>query len=105
MDLGWGWIHLVNGRWFDIATFGVALVLATIKSLRRRRPFVSQATGIDLLHGIALFPLFMLALSVFSDDVFDAVKNSDRLILAVAGAVALFSVLEDEFSKRSDESF
>ena len=101
--MSWGWLHFIDGGWFDITTFAVALALATFKCFRHKHPFISQATGINILHGIAIFPLSMLAISVVSNEIFDAVKNSNRLILTVAGAVALFSILEDEFASGTEK--
>ena len=56
--------------------------------------WISRQTGLDLANGVSLFPLLLLALSVFSTKLLHVVVSSNKLILAVAGAVALFAILE-----------
>lgn len=90
---------LIDGGWFDIATVCVALLLSVFKCVRRGHRFISGETGRDILHGIAIFPLFMLAISVLSNEALQSLLTSNKIILSVAGFVALFSILEDEFEK------
>jgi hypothetical protein len=70
------------------------------RRLRTRRPvvrrgFFGRATAADLAGGMSIFPLGILALSVFSDGLLDALLLTNRLILSVAGISALFGALED----------
>ena len=90
-------LSFIDGGWFDIVTVAVALLLAVLKCVRRGHPFVSSETGRNVLHGIAIFPLFMLAISVLSNEALHSLLASNRIILSVAGFVALFSILESEF--------
>lgn len=92
-------LSLIDGGWFDIVTVVVALMLSALKCFRHKHPFVSRETGRNILHGIAIFPLFMLAISVFSNEALQSLLASNKIILSVAGLVALFSILEDEFEK------
>jgi FlaA1/EpsC-like NDP-sugar epimerase len=95
-------VHLpwfIDGGWFDITTFVVAFVLSAYKCYRHKHKFISAETGRNIVHGIAIFPLLLLALSVFSNEILKALLESDRLILAAAGFIALFSILEDEFER------
>src|SRR5690348_4291607 len=41
----------------------------------------------------------MLAISVLSNEALQSLLTSNKIILSVAGFVALFSILEDEFEK------
>lgn len=95
MHLPW----FIDGGWFDITTFLIAFLLSVYKSYRHKHKFISAETGRNIVHGIAIFPLLMLAFSVFSNEILKALLDSDRLILAAAGFVALFSILEDEFER------
>ena len=88
---------LIDGGWFDIATVFVALFLSILRCVRRGHRFISGETGRGILHGIAIFPLSMLAISVLSNEALQSLLTSNRIILSVAGFVALFSILEDEF--------
>lgn len=90
-------ISFIDGGWFDIVTVAVAFLLAVFKCVRRGHPFVSNETGRNVLHGVAIFPLFMLAISVVSNEAVGSLLASNRIILSVAGFVALFSILESEF--------
>lgn len=92
-------LYLIDGGWFDIVTFVVAVAVSVAKCHRPKHKFVSGQTGRDILHGIAIFPLFMLMVSVFSNEALQNLLSSSRIILSVAGAVALFSILEDEFER------
>jgi hypothetical protein len=92
-------LSLIDGGWFDIVTFLVAVIVSVAKCKRHKHKFVSGQTGRDILHGIAIFPLFTLMISVFSKEALQSLFSSSRIILSVAGAVALFSVLEDEFDR------
>jgi hypothetical protein len=92
-------LSLIDGGWFDIITFVVAIAVSAAKCQRHKHKFVSGETGRDILHGIAIFPLFVLTISVFSNEALQSLLSSSRIILSVAGAVALFSILEDEFER------
>ena len=92
-------LSLIDGSWFDIVTFVVAIAVSLAKCHRHGHKFISGETGRDILHGIAIFPLFMLTVSVFSNEALQSLLSSSRIILSVAGAVALFSILEDEFER------
>lgn len=89
----------IDGAWFDIVTIILALIVATFKCFRHPHKFISGETGRDIVHGVALFPLLMLAISVFSKEALTILLNSDRIILSAAGFVALFSILESEFER------
>jgi len=94
-------LSYIDGGWFNILTFVIALALACYKCIRCKHGFFTAATGLNLLHGIAVFPLMVLAVSVFSKEILSSIID-DRLILSVAGAVALFSILEDEFNRDAE---
>jgi hypothetical protein len=47
-----------------------------------------------ILHGIAIFPLILLVFASFNEGALQALLHSHKLILAGAGLVALFSMLE-----------
>jgi hypothetical protein len=55
---------------------------------------LSLGTRDSILHGIAIFPLILLVFASFNDRALQALLHSHKLILAGAGLVALFSMLE-----------
>ena len=89
------WTNLIDGSWVDIGSFLVAIGYAVYRHRSdRARNFVSRTTGIDIANGISLFPLFLLTCGIFSSKALEAALQSNKLILGVAGAVALFAILE-----------
>jgi hypothetical protein len=84
-------------NWIDDGTFFVALVYAFYRHLRSkpRKAFVSKRTRKDFLDGTALFPLAVLTLSLFSPRLTSDLLHANKLILSVAGFVAILAVLED----------
>lgn len=88
----------LDGNWVDILTLAVALVYAVAKCYRADdQRLVSKETGLQVAHGVALFPpLLLLALSSLSSAALNALLHSHKIILSVAGVVALLAILEDE---------
>ena len=87
----------LDGNWVDILTLAVALVYAVAKCYRAEgQRLVSKETGLQVAHGVALFPLLLLALSSLSSAALNALLHSHKIILSVAGVVALLAILEDE---------
>lgn len=59
------------------------------------KPFLTKRTSKDFLDGTALFPLLVLAGSIFSSDLTRALLGANKLILSIAGVVALLAILEE----------
>jgi len=81
--------------WVDVCTLLFAIGYAKI--ICNRTPgqhFISRDTGLSILHGIAIFPLILLVFASFFPPALEALLHSHKLILATAGLVALFSMLE-----------
>jgi len=89
----------IDGGWFDIATFLVAVLFASIKCLRGHHRFILRANGFSILNGMAIFPLVLLITSIVWKEAIDNILRSNHLMFAGAGAVALFALLEDEFDR------
>jgi multisubunit Na+/H+ antiporter MnhF subunit len=95
-------VHLpsfIDGGPFDILTLVVAVAVALGKCWRHGHSVISVNMGFNVIHGLAIFPLLMLSLSAISREALDSVLASNRLILSVAGLIALLAILEKEFSK------
>lgn len=89
-----GWL---DGNWVDMATLAMAMVYAAAKCRRNGdRRWISRDTGLRVAHGVALFPLLLLAVSSLSSAALDALLHSHKIILSVAGVVALLAILEEE---------
>jgi hypothetical protein len=85
---------LADGSWVDLGSLIVALLYGKLHCSRRRGRFISKDTGLAILHGIAILPLILLVFASFYDPALRALLHSHKLILAGAGLVALFSMLE-----------
>ena len=86
-----------DGNWFDVLSIAGGVVYALLNRLRLEgsRPFLSAATGRDLLNGLSIVPLLFLAFGVVSTPALTAVLHFNRLILAAAALSALFAILEE----------
>lgn len=90
----WG----LDGNWVDACSLLVAVIYAVYKSMRFKKcKLISKQTGFNVANGAALFPLLMLGLSIFSARLMQELLSANKLILSVAGLVALLSLLEDDF--------
>lgn len=87
----------IDGHWFDICSLIGGLIYAVIRWARhaRQHKLISKETGLDIANGVGLFPLLVLSFASFSTTALNALLQSNRLILSVAGIVALLAVLED----------
>jgi hypothetical protein len=94
----WGTIRpYLDGRWFDICSLLVGIGYSGIRYRKAnpRRNWLSKDTGVDVANGVGLFPLFVLAIASFSSTALSELVHSNRLVLSVAGLVALFAILEE----------
>jgi hypothetical protein len=63
---------ILDGNWVDIATFVVAVLYAAFMCRKEQVPVVSKQAGLRVAHGVALFPLLLLALSSLSTPALEA---------------------------------
>ena len=92
----------IDGTWFDMASFLVAIAYALYRKLRfDDHRWVCKETGIDVANGVGLFPLFMLAMAIFSSGALHNLLVSNKLILSVAGVVALLAILDEGDAKKA----
>ena len=90
-------LSFIDGGWFDMASFAVALLYALYRKLRlNRHVWICRETGIDVANGVGLFPLLMLATASFSTPALHSLLISNKVILSVAGVVALMAILEED---------
>jgi EamA domain-containing membrane protein RarD len=92
----WGKVlEVFDGNWVDLGTLLVAVSYACY--IRpKHQPLISKKTGLRVAHGVALFPLFLLACSSISSSALNALLHSHKIILSVAGVVALLAILEED---------
>lgn len=90
----------IDGNWVDLASVITAALFVLAKHFALgRSKLVTKRAAYDFATGTSLFPMLMLALSVFSSELLQSLLESNKLTLSVAGFIALFSILEDEFEK------
>jgi hypothetical protein len=85
-----------DGNWIDIGSLLGAVIYAVRESRLASPPqrIICRQTGVNIAHGIALFPLMILALSVFSSWLTHELLTTSKIILSAAGLVALLAILE-----------
>lgn len=88
-------IAIFDGNWVDVATFAVAVGYAIYHCAKDKIAVISKQTGLRIAHGVALFPLLLLSLASLSTPALTALTHSHKIILSVAGVVALLAILED----------
>lgn len=69
--------------------------MSRVRSRRGPCKLFSKQTGLDFANGAALFPLFVMSLSVISSALLKGLVESSKMSLAVAGLFALLAILED----------
>ena len=86
----------VAGGWVDTTTLLVAVGygIYRCKKVGKYRIF-SKETGNEVIHGLPLFPLLLLFLSVPSTAALTALLQSHKVILGAAAFVALCSILDE----------
>jgi hypothetical protein len=87
----------VDGGWMDCLSLFSALIYAEWRRSKHTPPrkIICRETGVDIANGVSIFPLFILSLSSVSSFMLKNLQGSNKLILSVAGIVALLAILED----------
>lgn len=95
-------IH-IDGNWVDLGSIITGLLYIGIQRYRRAKfcNLISKKTGIDFANGAALFPLFILTLSVLSSDLVKSLVEASKMSLSVAGFFALLAILEEPDSSET----
>ena len=79
-----------------MTTIVVAVAYAIYRKLRfNDHRWICRETGIDIANGVGLFPLFLLAITVFHGQTLQTLTDSAKIIFSVAGIVALLAILDE----------
>lgn len=94
-----------DGSFVDVGSILVALCFVLWHRHRlpcnTRCAFLSRETGRLLVNAISIFPLFLLAASIFSSKLTELLLGGSKITLTIAGSYALFTMLEDLLSATS----
>jgi hypothetical protein len=95
----------IDGNWVDLSSLALGTLWAVKQGLHRRRaakelvqpipPFFDRRAGSDFATGTSLCPFVILTLSPFSSELLAGLLQGGRVVLAVAGAIALASIVRD----------
>lgn len=87
----------LDGSWLDGMSLLCAVIYAEVRRRKSspRRKIICKETGIDIANGVGLFPLLVLALTTFSSVMLTKLLEANKLILSVAGVVALLAILDE----------
>jgi hypothetical protein len=86
-------IDFLTQRWTELGSLLLALAYGRLHCNRTGHAYISRDTGLSILHGLALFPLCLLALAPFIP--IQILFQSEKLIYSGAAIVAIFSMLEN----------
>ncbi|MBI1331157.1 MAG: hypothetical protein GC166_14770 [Alphaproteobacteria bacterium] len=93
---------------FNTMSLVGGLLFSLLCYLRQRPPheLLSRATGFNFANGTAIYPLFLIAMASFSDDVLKNIfkTEGERHVLAIAGALAIFAILDGEDRKPTKQT-
>jgi hypothetical protein len=89
----------IDGNWFDMCsmccgvfwmlTLGARRRKAARKTLQAHNPWLDARTSMDFGTGLSLFPFVILFFSPLSSQLLNGLLQGGRLILSVAGLIAL----------------
>ena len=96
------WLHYQKD-WVDVGTFLVSLLYTVYRAYRTGFKMKLRDAGRQAMDGAAVFPLLLLALTVFSRHILEALMASSRVTLSIAGLFALFAILGDNDSEEKPE--
>jgi hypothetical protein len=85
-------INFLAIRWLEIGSLLCALGYAVFHCSGTGRALTSNDTWHSILHGLALFPLCLLALAILLP--FEIPLQSEKLIFSGAAIIAVLSILE-----------
>jgi hypothetical protein len=94
----WSAVHpYLDGSWLDGMSLLCAIVYAETRRRKRKthKKVICRETGIDIANGVGIFPLFVLSLTTFSSFMLPRLLEANKLILSVAGVVALLAILDE----------
>jgi hypothetical protein len=93
----------LDGEWVDIVTLSIGAVWAARRVVRRRAearkvlqesgPWLDLRTSMDYAVGSSLLPYALLALCPLSSDFLALLIEGQRMVLSVAGFIALGAVM------------
>lgn len=86
-----------DGNILDILSFICSIFYAFHKWRKASpaRKLICKETGVDIANGVGIFPLFVLATTIFSSFALAKLLEANKIILSVAGVVALLAILEE----------
>ena len=86
-----------DGNWVDILSIiaSIGKNIYTRRKLDEPAKFFSLNNAKDVCNGLAVFPLFMLMAGVISTTLLQELIHANRMILGLAGFMALCAIVEE----------
>lgn len=89
----------IDGNPVDIATIAVAFLYASFRAARQTRTRTLEHFISDLSYGLSIFPLLLLSCVAFSSKASEALMQSNKIIMSMAGVIALVVTVRRSFEK------
>jgi hypothetical protein len=88
-------LHYLSVSGVDFVTLLIALAYGKLVCHRKKsQAYISRDTGLSVLHGLVIFPLVLLIFGAMYPPALQGILQSNKVILAGASLVALFSMFE-----------
>lgn len=94
----------IDGNPVDIATIGVAFGYAVFRALRHAHSRTAEGFVGELSYGLSLFPLLLLSAVAFSSQALTTLAQGNKVLMTVAGIMALVATLRRRFDKPEKRS-
>jgi hypothetical protein len=95
----------IDGNPIDIITIGVAFLYAAWRALRHSHSRTMEGFISDLSYGLSIFPLVLLSCVAFSSKASEALMQSNKIIMSMAGVIALVVTIRRSFEKQKGNGF
>lgn len=94
----------LDGNPVDIATIGVAVGYAFFRACRHSHSRTAEGFVSDVSYGLSLFPMMLLSAVAFSTQALDILSKGNKVLMTVAGMMALVATLRRSFDKQKSRS-
>lgn len=89
----------IDGNPTDIITIGVAVCYAFLRALRHTHSRSAEGFISDISYGLSLYPMLLLAMVAFSSKATEALMQSNKILMSMAGLIALTVTVRRSFEK------
>lgn len=94
----------IDGSPTDLLTLGVAICYAFLRLCRRRAHVSVESFVSDMSYGLSLYPMLLLSLAAISTKATEALMQSNKVLMSMAGLMALVVTIRRSFEAPKERS-